>query len=520
MHEDPQSSYVVPPPETRPDYVIIGTGSSGATLAGRLAEITDARILVLEAGGNDDLREVAEPRLWADSLETRAASDFVTVPQTHADGRVHAWPRGRVFGGCSAVNAMVFARGHPSDFDGWEAEGCDGWSYADVLPSFKLMESWEFGANDWRGDRGPLSIVKPAKDKRHPGAEAFMAACADLGFQETPDCNGARMEGQHWVDMNLKDGKRHSAASAFLRPQMRRNRVQVLTDAPVIGLDFNGTRCIGVSYLHAGRPYTIGVEEEVVLCAGALESPRMLMLAGIGPSADLSALGIASRADLPVGIGLQDHILGAGVNYASRVPLPESHYQHSEVYMWERSEPGLPAPDIITLYVSRPFVAAPHQLDIPHGYAMCSGLARPYSRGTVRLNAADPTAPLRIDPNYLADPRDWKSYRAATELAREIGAQRPYDDVRVSELLPGRDLDDAQWRDFLARSIHTYFHPTSTCRMGRPGESVVGPDLRVHGIEGLRVADASVMPSITTSNTNAPAMMIGWRGAEMIAKPK
>jgi choline dehydrogenase len=516
MREDPQSSYACPPPESRPDYVIIGSGSSGAALAGRLAEITDARILVLEAGGNDDLREIADPRLWADSLETRAAADFVTEPQIHADARVHAWPRGRVFGGSSAVNAMVFARGHPSDFDGWAAEGCKGWAYADVLPAFKAMESWEFGPNEWRGGDGPLSVVKPAKDKRHPGAEAFMAACNDLGFEETPDSNGARMEGQHWVDMNLKEGIRHSAASAFLRPQMRRNRVQVLTDAPVISLDFEGSRCIGVSYLHGGRPVSLGVEEEVVLCAGALESPRMLMLAGIGPSDQLSTLGIPVRADLPVGIGLQDHILGAGVNYASKGPLPESHYQHSEVYMWERSDAALPAPDIITLYVSRPFATAPHRLDIPNGYAICSGLARPHARGTVRLSAADPTAPLRIDPNYLSDPRDWQSYRTATELCREIGAQHPYDDVRATEVLPGRELTDAEWRTFLGRSLHTYFHPTSTCRMGRPGDSVVGPDLRVHGIEGLRVADASVMPTITTSNTNAPSMMIGWRCAEFV----
>jgi choline dehydrogenase len=518
MMSDPQSSYACEPLGPAVDYIVIGTGSAGATLAGRLSALTDARIAVLEAGSNDDLVECHEPGLWADSLDTRAATNFITEPQKHADGRVHAWPRGRVFGGSSAVNALVFARGHFSDYDSWAEAGCEGWSYSDVLPLFRAMETWEHGANAYRGAEGPLYISKPAEGLRHPGAQAFMDACSALGFSETPDFNGERMEGQAWVDMNVRDGARQSAATAFLRPQMARNTVNVLTDAPVLGLAMQGTRCVGVTYLHGGRPTTLRAEQEVIVCAGALESPKLLMLAGMGPKADLDALGIPVIADLAVGVGLQDHILGAGVNYRAKAPVPDSAYNHSEVYMWERSEALLQAPDIIALYVSRPFAAAPHQLNLEHGYAMCSGLARPQSRGTVRLSTADPTAPLRIDPNYLAEESDWRSYRYATELCREIGAQSAYDDVRAEEVLPGEDLTDNEWRAFLSASLHTYFHPTSTCRMGKPGEAVVDPELKVYGVDGLRVADASIMPSITTSNTNAPSILIGWKAAEMIAQ--
>lgn len=500
------------------DYVIVGSGSAGSAAAHRLSALTGASILVLEAGGDDDVPEVHDPALWAASLGTRATKFFNTVPQTHADGRVHAWPRGNVLGGTSALNAMIFARGHRSDYDSWAYDGCTGWSYDDVLPHFKAMETWEGGASDFRGDGGPIYISTPAEDKRHEGAVAFMQACDALGYQETPDFNAERMEGQAWVNFNIKDFKRQSSATAFLRPAMEAGDITVLTDAPAIKLVIENGRCKGVTYLHHGKPHTVHADQEVILSAGAIDSPRLLMLSGVGSVADLHRVGIEAVADLPVGQGLQDHVLGAGVNYEATGPVPLSDYNHSEVYMWERSDSRLPAPDMIALYVSVPFAATGHQLGYEHGYCILSGVARPHSRGHVTLASSDPMVPPIVDPNYLAEEQDWKAYRAATELCREIGADQAYAPYRKVEVLPGGgELTDAEWREFLAKSLNTYFHPTSTCRMGVGEEAVVDPELKVHGIDGLRVADASVMPAITTSNTNAPSMMIGWKCAEMVA---
>jgi choline dehydrogenase len=238
------------------------------------------------------------------------------------------------------------------------------------------------------------------------------------------------------------------------------------------------------------------------------------MASGVGIAADLKALGIDVVADLPVGVGLQDHILGAGVNYEAKGPVPVSHYNHSEVYMWERSDSALRAPDMIALYVSVPFASTGHKLDYEHGYCILSGVATPQSRGHVKLASADINVAPIVETNYLAEEQDWKSYRAATELCREIGASDAYAPFRKRETLPGKDgsLTDDEWRKFLSASVNTYFHPTSTCQIGK----VVDPELKVMGIEGLRVADASVMPHITTSNTNAPSMMIGWRAGDMI----
>lgn len=512
------STIATPKPARTFDYIVIGSGSAGSAVAGRLATGSDASVLMLEAGGDDTVPEVHDPQLWAASLGTRATKFFNTVPQRNADGRSHAWPRGNILGGTSALNAMIFARGHRSDYDSWAYAGNTGWSYEEVLPHFKAMETWEGGASDYRGDSGPIYISSPAADKRHEGAQAFMDACENLGYRETPDFNAERMEGQTWVNFNIKDFKRQSSATAFLRPAMARKNLLVLTDGPAVKLVVEKGRCKGVTYLHNGVPHTVYADREVVLSAGAVDSPRLLMLSGIGPAADLSEVGIAPVVDLPVGEGLQDHILGAGVNYEAKGPVPLSHYNHSEVYMWERSDSRLPAPDAIALYVSVPFASTGHQLNYEHGYCILSGVARPHSRGHVKLASADPSVPPIVDPNYLAEEQDWKAYRFATELCREIGADKAYAPFRKAEVLPGGgELSNAQWRDFLAKSLNTYFHPTSTCRMGVDEDAVVDPELRVYGVENLRVADASIMPSITTSNTNAPSMMIGWKCAEMLA---
>lgn len=494
------------------DYIVIGSGSAGSACVHQLAK-SGARVLVLEAGRNDDLEEVHDSRLWAASLGTDATKWFETLPAVHADGRPHMWPRGNVLGGTSALNAMIFARGHKTDYDSWASMGATGWGYDDVLPFFMAMENFELGGKN-RGTDGPLFISQPKDEHKHEGAQAFMDASAALGYEETESINSDRMSGQAWVDFNIKDQRRQSSATAFLRPVMDMGNVTVLTDAPVQKLDLQGTKCTGVTYLHNGEPVSVQAGAEVILSAGAIDSPRLLMLSGIGVAADLKAVGIEAVVDLPVGVGLQDHVLGAGVNYEATGPVPVSHYNHSEVYMWERSDASFRSPDMIALYVSVPFASTGHKLDYEHGYCILSGVATPQSRGYVKLASNDIADAPIVESNYLAEEQDWKSYRAATELCREIGAQDAYKAFRKRETLPQKDgdLKDAEWRDFLAASLNTYFHPTSTCQIGK----VVDPDLKVKGIEGLRVADASVMPHITTSNTNAPSMMIGWRAGSMI----
>ncbi len=500
------------------DYIVIGTGSSGSAVVHQLAK-SGASVLVLEAGRNDDLEEVHDSRLWAASLGTDATKWFETTPQTHADGRTHMWPRGNVLGGTSALNAMIFARGHRSDYDNWAYAGNTGWSFEEVLPHLMAIEAYEPGGDN-RGTSGPVFVSQPEEGKKHEGAIAFMNACAALGYKETKSFNTERMEGQAWVDFNIKDQRRQSSATAFLRPVLSGGNVTLLTDAPVTKLNMDGTRCTGVTYLHNGEQLSINATREVVLSAGAIDSPKLLMLSGIGIAEDLKALGITPVADLPVGVGLQDHVLGAGVNYEAKAPVPVSHYNHSEVYMWERSDSRLTAPDMIMLYVSVPFASMGHKLDYKDGYCILSGISRPHSRGFVKLASSDSNAAPIVEPNYLKEQQDWIAYKRATEICREIGADKAYDDYRKRETLPGKDgqLTDAEWREFLGKSVNTYFHPTSTCQMGVGDEAVVSPELKVHGVEGLRVADASVMPSITTSNTNCPSMMIGWKCGDMIIK--
>jgi choline dehydrogenase len=502
------------------DYIVVGSGSAGATLAYRLATRTDARVLVLEAGGADDVPEIHDPRQWAAALGTRATKFFETTAQPHTANRKHQWPRGNVLGGTSCLNAMIFARGHRGDFDSWAYAGCTGWDYANVLRHFKEFEDFEGGADEYRGTGGPLHVSMPRGEKRHPGAQMFMQASVALGYKETPDFNGATMEGPAWVNMTVRDLRRQSTAVAFLKPALARPNLKVLTEAPVLKLLFEGKRCVGVQYLHGGRPRTVRAAREVIVSAGAIDSPRLLLLSGIGPRAELTALGIPLVHNLPgVGRNLQDHVLGAGPNYESPVPIPISNYNHSEVYMWAKSDARVVAPDLITLYVSVPFsTAALPMKGVKNGWCLLSGVARPTSTGWLRLRSADPKVAPLVNPNYLATDHDRHAFSKATELARETALHAAFAPHRAREVLPGPavKVGTPAWREFLAKSAHTYFHPTSTCKMGVDEMAVVDPQLRVYGVEGLRVADASIMPNITTSNTNAPSIMIGWRAAELI----
>ncbi|WP_020683853.1 GMC family oxidoreductase [Marinobacterium rhizophilum] len=502
------------------DYIIVGSGSAGSALAYRLATTTDARILVLEAGGMDDVPEIHDPRKWAQVLGTRASKWFRTTKQGYTANREHSWPRGNVIGGTSCLNAMIYARGHQSDFNSWAYDGCVGWDYQSVLADYKALEDYEGGENDYRGTGGPLPVTRPQPNLRHPGGQMFIDASKALGFKETDDFNGPQMEGPSWVNFTIKDQRRQSTGVAFLKPAMERKNLTVLTDAPALRIVTENGRCIGVEYLHAGKPQLVRADKEVILSAGAIDSPRLLMHSGIGRSADLKEAGIDPIVDLAgVGQNLQDHVLGGGPNYESPIAVPESNYNASEVYMWAKSDNRLAGPDMITLYLSVPFsTPALPMKGIKNGWSILSGLARPTSTGSIRLKSNKINDAPIINPNYLATEHDRRVFSQATELARETALQSAFAPVRAKEWLPGPTIKSGsvEWDEFIAKSANTFFHPTSTCKMGVDDMSVVDPELRVYGISGLRIADASIMPNITTGNTNAPSIMIGWKCAELI----
>lgn len=500
------------------DYIVVGTGSAGSAVVHQLAH-TGANILVLEAGRKDDLAELQDSRLWAASLGTDAVKFYPTTAQTNTDGRVHMWPAGNALGGTSSVNAMIYVRGDRANWDSWAEDGNTGWAFDDMLPHFQAFESFELGGEN-RGTSGPLFATQSTGDKRHPGGHSFIEACSGLGFEQTSSINSDRMTGPAWVDLNIKDGNRQSSATAFLHTVSDMPNVTIFTDAPVMNLNFKGTRCTGVTYLHNGEPHSVSVVKEVVMSAGTIDSARLLMLSGVGIAADLKALGIDPIVDLQVGNALQDHILGAGVNYEANGPLPVSHYNGAEVGMWSHSGSEVAAPDMFVNFGSNIYASPAFKLDYEHGYCFLSGLMQPESRGHIKLQSNKFSDAPTIEPNYLGEDNDWKIFRQSTELAREVGASSAFNDIRKRETLPLQNgkLTDSEWRSFLAKSVTTFFHPTGTCKMGVGEDAVVDPQLKVHGIEGLRVADASIMPNITSGNTNVPSIAIGWKCGDMIVR--
>jgi len=515
-----KSTRSVPAPRDA-DYIVIGAGSAGATAAGQLALRTGASVLVLEGGISDDAEDINNPSQWPQALASPFTKTYATTPQRHANGRVIPYPRGEGLGGCSSVNCMIYGRGSPLDYDDWAYNGALGWDWKSVLPDYKALEDWQGGASDYRGVGGPLHVTQPDPAKGHEGARAFIEGAKSLGYAENPDFNAAAIEGPAWVNMTVYAGRRQNSDVAFLRPALEKSaRLTVLTEAPVLKLMIEKGRCVGVQYLHAGRMTTVRVRKEVILSAGAIMTPKILTLSGIGDAATLRGLGIPVVADLPgVGRNLMDHVLGAGVNFEAKRPLPPTNYNHSEVYMWWKSSPDQPAPDINALYISLPFATKELNLQQTNGYAILSGVMRPKSRGAVTITSADPRAAPLIDPNWLQVEQDVIALQAATNLAREIGNTDAYRDIRKAELLPTQAVagNPAQYREFLKNSVSTYFHPVGTAKMGTDAMAVVDPKLKVYGVEGLRVADASVMPTITTCNTNAPSILIGWRAAKFIA---
>ena len=492
--------------DVSPDVIVVGGGSAGAVVARRLVDRGDVRVLLLEAGGPDTNPAIHDPgrvhELWL------AEEDWAyeTAPQPHASGRRLAWPRGRVLGGSSCLNAMVWVRGAPADFDTWAYLGADGWSWRDVLPVYERIERREPG--------GPGTVSILTDFEPDPIHTAIVEAAGQCGIPFNADYNGAAQDGISTMQYSIEDGVRHSTAAAYLHPVEDHPNLEVRLGAHARRLLFDGTRCVGIEWSRGGS-----VEEahagEVVVSGGTIGSPQLLLLSGVGPAEHLRAVGVDVVADLPgVGGNLHDHLLSPVIFSAEReVGPPSPGLPACQTHLFWRTRPGVPVPDIQPIHFMVPMYE--EWMEGPdNGFTLLGGMVRPASRGSIRLTGPDLDDPLLIDPNILSCEAVLDSLVAAVELCRRIGAADALAAWGAVERYPGPGVDVVQ---YVRDTAITYHHQVGTCKMGVDAAAVVDPTLKVHGIDGLRVADASVMPTVTTGNTNAPSIMIGERAAEFVA---
>ncbi|SMR83208.1 choline dehydrogenase [Aliiroseovarius halocynthiae] len=525
------------------EYIIVGAGSAGCAMAYRLAE-AGKRVLVIEHGGTDAGPFIQMPAALSYPMNMKTYDwGFQTEPEPHLGGRTLVTPRGKVVGGSSSINGMVYVRGHAKDFDHWAEQGADGWSYADVLPYFKRQESWHDsghgGDADWRGKNGPLHVTRGPR--KNPLFHAFVEAGKQAGYEVTDDYNGQKQEGFGPMEQTVWKGRRWSAANAYLRPALERENCELIR-AFARKIVIEDGRAVGVEVERGGKIDVIRAEAEVIIAASSINSPKLLMLSGIGPAAHLQEHGIEVVADRAgVGQNLQDH-LEVYMQYASKKPITLYRYwnlfwkgllgaqwlftktglgasNQFESAAFIRSKAGVEYPDIQYHFLPIAVRYDGQAAAEGHGFQAHTGPMRSPSRGEITLKSADPKEAPRIFFNYMSTDQDWEDFRTCLRLTREIFAQKAFEPYVKHEIQPGVNYQsDDELNDFIREHAESAYHPCGTCRMGRADDptAVVDPDLRVIGVEGLRVADSSIFPRVTNGNLNGPSIMVGEKASDHI----